>query len=137
MCCPDHCENCSLVFEVKKCQRHIFQCLASNALEVEATLSKTRYISAMAESCINRGALPKSRATRSSSSPKGRRRRRRSRRSSDLALGVLTQAAKSGSFFFLNSDRRRKVVSEIVKTGYVPSPDQELATFAVAAAAGM
>ena len=121
---------------MKKCQRHIFQCLASNALEVEATLSKTRYISAMAESCINRGAMPKSRAARSSSSPEGRR-RRRSRRSSDLALGVLTQAAKSGSFFFLNSDRRRKVVSEIVKTGYVPSPDQELATFAVAAAAGM
>ena len=117
---------------MKKCQRHIFQCLASNALEVEATLSKRRYISAMAESCINRGALPNGRDTRSSSS-----RRRRSRRSSDLALGVLTQAAKSGYFFFLNSDRRRKVVSEIVKTGYVPSPDQELATFAVAAAAGM
>ena len=111
------------MFEVKKCQRHIFQCLASNALEVESTLSKTRYISAMAESCINRGASPN--------------RRRRRRRSSDLPLplGVLTQAAKSGSFF-LTSDKRRKVVSEIVKTGYVPSPDQELATFAVAAAAG-
>ena len=46
------------MFEVKKCQRHILQCLVSNALEVEVTLSKTRYISAMAESCINRGALP-------------------------------------------------------------------------------
>ena len=116
------------MFEVKNCQRHIFQCLSSNAVEVEATLSKTRYISAMAESCINRGALP-SRAKRSYS--------RRKKRSSDIVSGVLTQAAKSGTYFLLNSDKKREVVSKIVKTGYVPSPDRQLATFAMVAAAGM
>ena len=65
-------------------------------------------------------------------SPKGRRKRS----SDDLALGMLEHAAKSVSFF-LSSDKERKVVSEIVDTGYVPSPDQELATVAVAAVAGM
>ena len=77
-------------------------------MEVEATLSKTRYISAMAESCINRGALP-SRVKRSYS--------RRKKRSSDIVSGVLTQAAKSGTYFLLNSDKKREVVSKIVKTG--------------------
>lgn len=50
---------------------------------------------------------------------------------------MLEQAAKSGSFFFLSSDKKRKVVSEIVETGYVPSPDQELANVVVAAVAGI
>ena len=64
-------------------------------------------------------------------------RRRRKRSGNDFALGMLEQAAKSGSFFFLSSDKKRKVVSEIVETGYVPSPDQELANVVVAALAGM
>ena len=42
----------------------------------------------------------------------------------------------SNHFFLNDSGKKRKVVSEIVKTGYVPSPDQELATWTVAAAAG-
>ena len=64
-------------------------------------------------------------------------RRRRKRSGQGLALGMLEQAAKSGSFFFLSSDKKRKVVSKIVETGYVPSPDQGLANAVVAALAGM
>ena len=63
-------------------------------------------------------------------------RRRRKRSGHGLAVGMLEQAAKSGSFFFLSSDKR-KVVSKIVETGYVPSPDQGLANAVVAALAGM
>ena len=120
---------------MKNCQKQIFQCLSSKAGEVEATLSKTRYISAMAESCINRGATAatspgRATAKRSSSS------RRRKKRNAELAWSMISQAAKSGHFFLNDSGKKRKVVSEIVKTGYVPSPDQELASWTVAAAAG-